>query len=234
MGKRTKIIATIHPKSKLNILREMSKSGADIFRLNLKYVSIQEMNKFKIKLEKIKKIKLMIDIKNRKILNKIRGENFDYIAISFAETPQEIIKIKKMFPKKTKIISKIETKKGYDNIDKLIKISDGIMIARGDLGKDISFEKVPIVQKIITKKCNKNNKMSITATEMMPSMVKYIRPSRAEVSDVANAILEGSEALMLSEETAIGKHPILAIRAMEKIIKETEENIKEFGLNYLR
>ena len=133
-----------------------------------------------------------------------------------------------MFPKRIKIISKIETKKGVNNINKLIKISDGIMIARGDLGRDISFEKVPMIQKMITKKCNRKNKMSITATEMMPSMVTRVRPSRAEVTDVANAILEGSEALMLSEETAIGNHPILTVKAMRKIIKETEKHIKKW------
>ncbi len=133
-----------------------------------------------------------------------------------------------MFPKRIKIISKIETKKGVNNINKLIKVSDGIMIARGDLGRDISFEKVPMIQKMITKKCNRKNKMSITATEMMPSMVTRVRPSRAEVTDVANAILEGSEALMLSEETAIGNHPILTVKAMRKIIKETEKHIKKW------
>ncbi len=228
MKKRTKIIITISPDIRNSILKQMILSGADIVRLNLKYVSIREIEKIKRKLSKIKNVKLMIDIKDRKIINKILKKDIDYVAVSFAESSKEIIKIKKQFPKKTKIISKIETKKGYDNVDKLIKISDGIMIARGDLGKDISFEKIPIIQKIITKKCNKERKMSITATEMMPSMLKYIRPSRAEVTDVANAILEGSEALMLSEETAIGKHPVLVVKTMLKIIKETEKQIKTF------
>ncbi len=126
------------------------------------------------------------------------------------------------------MISKIENQKGVDNINKLIKVSDGIMIARGDLGKNIQFQKVPMIQKYITKKCNKAKIFSIIATEMMPSMISYVRPSRAEVADIANAILEGSEALMLSEETAIGKYPILAIKMMKTIIIETEKHIKEF------
>jgi len=155
-------------------------------------------------------------------------EKFDYLAISFAENVGEVKEIASMFSKRVKIISKIETKKGVDNINGLIRASDGIMIARGDLGRDISYEKVPMVQKMITKKCNRKGKMSITATEILPSMVSYVRPSRAEVSDVANAILEGSEALMLAEETAIGKHPYLAVRAMVKIIKETEKYVREF------
>ena len=129
-----------------------------------------------------------------------------------------------MFSRKIKIISKIETRKGVDNIDELIKVSDGIMIARGDLGKDISFEKIPMIQKSINKKCNKKNIISITATEMMPSMTKYKRPSRAEVTDVANAILEGSEFLLLAEETAIGKYPVLSVKSIKKIIKETEKH----------
>jgi pyruvate kinase len=228
---KTKIIATYGPKiSKLNVLREVIISGANIIRINSKYIKVEEYDSIIKKLEKIKKSKLMIDIKDRKILNKIQLKNlkFDYLAISFAESYLEINKIRKMFPKKVKIISKIETKKGVNNLDKLIKVSDGIMIARGDLGKSISFEKIPMVQKMITKKCNQKNKMSITATELMPSMITYLRPSRAEVTDIANAILEGSEALMLSEETAIGKHPILVIKTMKKIIKETEKHKREF------
>jgi len=228
MKKRTKIIATISPDVRIDVLKDMIKAGADIIRLNSKYVKLKDYDIIKRKLEKIGKGKLMIDIKDRGLLEKIKKKKFSYLAVSFAEHSSEIEKIRKMFPKRVKIISKIETKKGYNNTNKLIKVSDGIMVARGDLGRDISFEKVPMVQKIITKKCNRKNKMSITATEMMPSMVKYVRPSRAEATDVANAILEGSEALMLSEETAIGKHPILVIEAMTKIIKETEKHIREF------
>lgn len=128
-----------------------------------------------------------------------------------------------MFKRKIEIISKIETKKGVKNTDELIEVSDGIMVARGDLGNEIKIEKIPMIQKLITKKCNKKKRFSITATEMMPSMVIRKRPSRAEVSDIVNAILEGSEALLLAEETAIGKHPFLVVETMRKIIKETEK-----------
>ena len=226
---KTKIIATIGPASdNLKILREFSREKVDILRLNTKYVSLKEFKEFKKKIRGFKNFKIMIDIKKRTILKKITDKKFDYLAISFAETPSEIKKIRKMFPKKIKIISKIETKKGVENIDELIKVSDGIMIARGDLGKDISIEKIPMIQKMINKKCNKKKIISITATEMMPSMMRYIRPSRAEVTDVANAILEGSEFLMLAEETAIGKHPLLSVKMMKRIIRETEKHKTEF------
>jgi len=224
---KTKIIITYGPAcDNLRILREIIDSGAQVIRINTKYISFKDYERIRKKIALAGNVKIMIDIKDRKILDKLIDKKFDYLSISFAENPEEIKKIKKMFNKKIKIISKIETKKGVNNIDNLIKVSDGIMIARGDLGKDISFEKIPMIQKMITKKCNKKRISSITATEMMPSMMRYIRPSRAEVTDVANAILEGSEYLLLAEETAIGKHPILSVKAMKKIIKETEKHKK--------
>lgn len=222
---RTKIIATVGPASEnMRILKGFAKEKVDILRINTKYTSFKEFKKLEEKIRKYGKFKIMIDIKNRKFIDIFRNSKIDYLAVSFAEKKIEIEKIKKLLPKKIKVISKIETKKGFENVDNLIEVSDGIMIARGDLGRNISFEKVPIVQKLITRKCNNKNKISITATEIMPSMVKYIRPSRAEASDIANAILEGTEGLMLSEETAIGKHPILVIKNLKKIIKEIEKN----------
>lgn len=223
------MIATYGPGiDRLSVLREAISSGVDIVRLNSKYVKADKCNVIRADVLKVGNAKIMVDVKDRRKIKDWVQKRFDYLAISFAESAVEVEKIRKMFPKRVKIISKIETKKGVLNIDKLISVSDGIMIARGDLGRDVSYEKVPMIQKMITKRCNKKKKMSITATEMMPSMLRFVRPSRAEVSDVANAILEGSEALMLAEETATGKHPVLAIKAMVKIIKETEKHIREF------
>jgi len=223
------VIVTYGPSiERLNVLRSVINEGVDIVRLNSKYVEAKEFDLIRKKVVKAGNVKIMIDVKDRGKIKDWVSKKIDYLAISFAESAVEVVKIKKMFLKRVKVISKIETKKGVSNIDRLIRVSDGVMIARGDLGHDVSFEKVPMIQKMITKKCNKKKKMSITATEMMSSMVSYIRPSRAEVSDVANAILEGSEALMLAEETAVGRHPILAVKAMIKVILETEKHMKEF------
>jgi len=226
---RTKVIVTYGPAVKnVKTLRKVLLEGGDIVRINSKYINANEFDLIKRRVENIKKVRIMVDIKDRMELEGWAVKKFDYLAISFVESVIEVRKIREMFSKKVKIISKIETYKGVANINGLIRESDGIMIARGDLGRDISYEKVPMVQKMITKKCNRKKKMSITATEILPSMVSYVRPSRAEVSDVANAILEGSEALMLAEETAIGKHPYLAVRAMKRIIVETERHVREF------
>ena len=132
---KTKIIATIGPASdNLKTLREFSKEGVNILRLNTKYVSLKEFKKLEEKIRRFKNFKIMVDIKNRKLLEDFKKEKIDYLAISFAEKESEIKKIQSGLPKRIKIISKIETRKGIENIDKLIKVSEGIMIARGDLG----------------------------------------------------------------------------------------------------
>jgi pyruvate kinase len=153
--------------------------------------------------------------------------DFEYIAVSFAERVSQIKDVRRLLhPKKIRIISKIETKKGIININDLIRVSDGIMVARGDLGKNIPFEEVPLFQKWIIKRCNQKKKMVITATEMLLSMTSHKIPERSEVSDIANAVLDGSDAVMLSEETAIGKYPALAVKTMNKVIKATENKKK--------
>jgi pyruvate kinase len=149
------------------------------------------------------------------------------IAQSFVRRAQDIIDIRK-FIKKRKfnchLIAKIENKEGLKNIDEIIEVSDGIMIARGDLGVSLPIYKVPILQKMIIKKCRRKNKIVITATQMLESMTASLRPTRAEVSDVANAILDGSDYVMLSGETAMGKYPVESVRMMEKIINFTERS----------
>ena len=129
--------------------------------------------------------------------------------------------------KKIKIISKIETKKGLKNINELIKASDGIMVARGDLSKNIPFEKVPYYKKLIIDKCNSKRKFVIVATEMLLSMVKSKTPTNAEVEDVFSAVIEGGNALMLSEETAIGNYPVLTVKTMQKIISNAEKYLQK-------
>lgn len=222
---KTKIIATIGPSSyKLSTLKAMVKQGASIIRINTKYGSTKEYSQIVTRIKKIGKCKILFDIKGLKMIDWLKTQKFDYLAVSYAGSKSQINKIRKLFlPRKIKIISKIETQKGIKNIDNLIKASDGIMVARGDLSENISYQKVPIVQKLITKKCNKKNKFDITATEMLLSMTHSKTPEKAEVSDIANAVLDGSNALMLSEETAIGKYPVLAVKTMAIIIKEIEK-----------
>jgi len=234
---QTKIIATIGPKSNnYSTLQKMAKEGMDIIRINTKYGTTSEYLKIinsvsRLNNSRKRTIKILFDIKDSSLISWLKTINFDYIAISYAEKSEYIDSIKKEFKKnKLKIISKIETKKGLKNLDVLISHSDGIMIGRGDLGKNIPFENVPIAQKIIINECNKKNKIVITATEMLLSMVTSKIPTRAEVSDVANAVLDGSSMVMLSEETAIGNHPELCVGVMNKIIKATHNLKKGLGV----
>lgn len=224
-----KIVSTIGPTSmRKNILHQMFDSEVDIVRINTKYGDLVQWEKMiKNTLSYKTKKKILFDIKNLEFIDWIKKQKFDYIAISFTESAEQIKKIRKQFlPKKIKVISKIESKKGLKHLESIINESDGIMIARGDLAKNISFEKVPIKQKFIIKKCNESNKFVITATEMLLSMVNSEFPGKAEVSDIVNTVLDGSNALMLSEETAIGNHPILVVKTMKKIIDEAKRNKK--------
>jgi len=149
----------------------------------------------------------------------------DYIAQSFVRSKQDITPIRKLVKDRLlncKIIAKIENRQGIQHIDEILSVCDGIMIARGDMGVSIPIYEVPIVQKRIIKKCNRAKKFVITATQMLESMVDNLRPTRAEVTDVANAIIDGSDFLMLSAETAAGKHPLEVVKMMNQIIKFTE------------
>ncbi len=154
--------------------------------------------------------------------------NYDFIAASFVRTADDIKEIRKMLNKhnsKTKIIAKIENYQGVEHIDEIIEISDGIMIARGDMGVEIPYEEVPVLQKIIIKKVYNAGKQVITATQMLDSMMKNPRPTRAETTDVANAIYDGTSAIMLSGETAAGAYPVEALKTMVKIATRAEADI---------
>lgn len=151
----------------------------------------------------------------------------DWVALSFVKKANDVLilkkEIKKIDPKsKVKVISKIETPEALKDIDNIINVSDAIMIARGDLGVEIEIERIPIVQKDLIAKCIKSAKPVIVATQMLESMIKSIKPTRAEVSDVANAVIDHADAVMLSEETAFGKYPVETVKMMAKIVKTTE------------
>lgn len=151
----------------------------------------------------------------------------DFIAQSFVRSKEDILILKKHlknYPGKCLVIAKIENRQGIENIDSIIQASEGIMVARGDMGISIPIYEVPIVQKEIIRKCNRAGKFAITATQMLESMTENRIPTRAEVSDVANAILDGSDYCMLSAETAAGAHPVECVDMMNKIIRFTETN----------
>ncbi len=154
--------------------------------------------------------------------------NFDFIAASFVRTADDVKEIRKMLNKHnslTKIIAKIENFQGVEHIDEIIEASDGIMIARGDMGVEIPYEEVPILQKMIIKKVYNAGKQVITATQMLDSMMKNPRPTRAETTDVANAIYDGTSAIMLSGETAAGAYPVESLKTMVKIAIRAEADI---------
>ena len=157
----------------------------------------------------------------------------DFVAASFVSTKQDVKDVRDFLDANggsdINIIAKIENRAGVDNIDEICEIADGIMVARGDLGVEIPFVEVPSVQKYLIKKCRLLGKRVITATEMLESMIHNPRPTRAEISDVANAVYDGSSAVMLSGETAAGKYPVEAVRNMAEICEYTEKNIDYVG-----
>jgi len=156
-------------------------------------------------------------------------EGFDFVSASFIKSAEEIAKIRELIEKKNSdmnIIAKIEHLKAVENIDEIIQASDGVMIARGDLGVEIPASDVPVLQKQIIEKANIEEKPVITATQMLKSMTESPRATRAEVSDVANAVIDGSAAVMLSEETAIGKYPVKSVKFMSEILEKMEDYVK--------
>ena len=194
---------------------------------------------------------LVLEVKNEGILSSRKGVNFphsnlkisaitpkdekdlifgakngvDIVAISFVNNKNDILKAKKILEENGAspwVIAKIETKKAVENLDEILEAADGVMVARGDLGIEVGIEKVPVIQKKIIRRANKLKKPVITATQMLLSMVNSPFPTRAEVSDVANAVMDGSDAVMLSDETTVGKFPIKAIETLVKIIKEIQ------------
>jgi len=154
----------------------------------------------------------------------------DYVALSFVRRPEDMDQLRGLVPGATKLIAKIEKDTALTNLCGILDASDAIMVARGDLGVELPFEEVPLMQKQIIREASLHGKPVITATQMLESMVHAPRPTRAEASDVANAILDGTDAVMLSAETAVGEYPLEAVRAMDRIAREMEEQRQVRGV----
>ena len=162
----------------------------------------------------------------------------DYLAISFVSKASDVVAVRKLLAKygkpNMKIISKIECESGVANAHEILEVSDGIMVARGDLGVEIDFAQIPLIQKQLIAECNEHGKISITATQMMESMSVNNRPTRAEISDVANAICDGTTAVMLSAETSAGKHPALCVQTMAKIAEQMDDAQEGNNFAYIK
>ena len=169
--------------------------------------------------------------KDRADLQKALEMNVDWVALSFVQQADDIIKLKKIVDGKAMVMAKIEKPSAVKNIDEIIKVADGIMIARGDLGVEMPTEKVPIVQKNIIKRCRHFGKPVVVATQMLESMISNLVPTRAEASDVANAIYDGTDAVMLSGESAVGEYPIESVSTMNSIIENVEKDKNNFDLS---
>ncbi|MFC1991757.1 pyruvate kinase [Chloroflexota bacterium] len=246
MKRHVKIVCTLGPASSSSeVIERMLKGGMDIARLNMAYgtleehiKSISEVRLLSQKLNVPAGILLDLpglkrrtgDIKTvfKEHIEFADSQKVDFIALSFISSDQQVEEVNSMLRDmkvNLPVIVKIEQALALERSRPIIEVCDGIMVARGDLAHDISIEKVPLAQKQLIKEANRRGKPVITATEMLESMVRSTTPTRAEATDVANAILDGTDALMLSEETAIGKYPVEAVEMMSRIALEAESAI---------
>lgn len=213
------------------IIFDDGKLEAKITSISTSGVRMRAKNSHLLKTEKTAHIparKINIPPLSRKDLEEIKLANrkkVEFLALSFTRSAFDIINLRKKLDDGISIIAKIENKDGIRNIDEIIREADGVMVARGDLALDIGQEKIPLAQKEIIRKCNDAGKLSITATQVLETMVDNLYPTRAEVSDIANAILDGSDCIMLSGETAIGKYPIKAAETIASVASEVESSV---------
>ena len=228
--KRTKIIATIGPASEDDkILKQLLVNGVDLCRFNLKHNTLgwhENCIKKVVEISKEieKEIGIIVDLPKKEILPD--WKEVDFFALSYLTSSQDVTELKELVKSKgltSGVIAKIENKQALDDLENIVEVSDGIMIARGDLGIAVPLEELAYWQKKIIDLCRLKNKPVIVATQMLLSMVSNPSPTRAEATDVANAVFDGADALMLSEETAIGKYGEKAVEEMSRIIVFCED-----------
>ena len=225
MDRKTKIIATIGPATlDVTVFERLVDEGVDFIRINSAYGDYKQYDQILENLRKYtlnREVKVIYDIRNHSKLDYFLTNKLDMIAVSFVNNAEQIVKVKEK-TNNAYVIAKIETVEGVKNIDSIIDVSDGVMIARGDLAEAETIERVPVLQKEFSKKVVAKGKFLVTATEMLLSMVNNPKPTIAEISDVSNAVFDGSNAVMLSEETAVGKYPAEAVSYMRRAIEEAE------------
>jgi len=210
------------------VFEVLETNGKDKVRLKVLFGGTLSSNKG-VNLPKTKISLPSLTEKDLRDLEFILTQPVNWIALSFVRSPKDIKDLRKRIEAvdhPAKIIAKIEKPEAVDKIDKIIKASNGIMVARGDLGIEVPMERLPLIQKQIVDKCIQRSRPVIVATQMMDSMITNPSPTRAEITDVANAVLDGTDAVMLSGETSVGRHPVKVVEAMNKIIEEAEKEFK--------
>jgi len=255
---RSQIVATIGPATKdKKLLVAMIKHQMDVARLNFSHGTYEEHAVYiktirdaaKIAKRHIpiiqdlsgprvqgkeghhiaKKVKEVVTEKDLRDLKFGLEQDVDYIAMSYVGQAKDVLKLRQVMDSNVKpIIAKVERRLALQNLNEIIKVADAIMIARGDLGNEVPLEEIPFIEKMIITKCKTAKKPVITATQMMTSMIHNPIPVRADVTDVAYAIMNGSDAVMLSEETAIGEYPLEVIKMMERIVIAAEKHLGKF------
>lgn len=222
--KRTKIVATLGPASETKeVITKLIIAGADVFRFNMKYNS-QKWHADTIKVVRQLGGGVMVDIPSNDF--KLDLNDFDYLALSYLKSKKDIVDLRRRFLKRDneeiRIVAKIENRQALNNLESIIDEADAIMVARGDLALSIDYSELAYFQKSIIDKCREHKKPVIVATEMLMSMTHSLTPTRAEATDVANAVFDGADCLMLSQETTIGEYPVETVATMSKIIDYSE------------
>lgn len=246
INRHVKIVCTVGPaSSSSHILEGMLKGGMDVARFNLAHGTLEEhaqlISEVRSLSEKLKKhTAILLDLPGMKLrsgdirvvfnqhLEFAHSKSVDFIALSFISSARQVREVKQLLKEMNAdlpVIVKIEEERALEESTAILEVGEGIMVARGDLALDISIEKVPLAQKRLIKAANFRGKPVITATQMLESMVQSASPTRAEATDVANAILDGSDAIMLSEETATGSYPVEATQTMANIAMEAETGL---------
>ncbi|MBI3930623.1 MAG: pyruvate kinase [Chloroflexi bacterium] len=241
--RHVKIVSTLGPASSSpEVIQKLLKGGMDMARLNLAYGTLEEHRRLIAEVRRLsQKLRLptgiLLDLPGSKYrsgdvktlfsqhLDFAASQGVDFVALSFISSARQVKEVKELLQKMNvdiPVIVKIEEAPALERSSSLLEASEGIMVARGDLALNISIEKVPVAQKQLIREANLCGKPVITATQMLMSMVESATPTRAEATDVANAVLDGSDALMLSEETAIGSYPVAAVETMVRIALEAE------------